>query len=238
MCSKWGPGGWWLHKSTDGPTEPFGSMTCAPSLKAPSSSPRRVQRSVWLQLAGLLALDPAAARPPLPITEVDVYQDMARFWVLAGKEESVLVSGGAGYVHDGFASVDVSYRRRGLPGLWDLLPTTIGAGAWMAPRGDSRVDASLGYTLVFGLFDGPYVLANAVAQWTPGDNSLALGFETGLGWELRCGLRWSMTADVRLDRLWSVGDVAMTTDVDPWGARITLGFRRYLDLEDAGFRRR
>jgi hypothetical protein len=183
---------------------------------------------VFLQLVGLLAQEP----PARPITEVDVYQDMARFWTIVGAEKSVLVSGGAGYVDDGLASIDVSYRRGGISGLGDLLPTTAGISLWAQnAAGDPplALTASLGYTLVFGLLEGPYVTANALAQWAPASSKVAAGFDVGLGYELRRSLAWSLTADVRLVRLWDVTDDA-AMDTSAFGGRFTVGVRRYLDF--------
>ena len=184
--------------------------------------------AVLLQLVGLLALEPQ----PRPYTEVDYYRDFANFMTLAGKEESVVVSGGAGHVREGFASVDVSYRRKTLFSAFDLLPTTIGASLWASPGGDDHlgVTASLGYTLVLGLFDGPYMTANALGQWSPTSSAFDLGFDTGVGWEWRRSMSLSITADLRFVKLWSVTDDVMSRETAPWGGRFTVGVRRYLDL--------
>lgn len=163
--------------------------------------------------------------PPAPITEVDVYRDMARFWLLAAHEHSVLVGAGAGViVSDGAATVDVAYRRPTLGSLWDLLPTTAGIGLWArndAPHVD--VAGSLGWTLVLGLFGGPYITANAIGA--TGERGTRLGFDAGLGYELRTSKRWSLAADVRLVGLWPL-DHAM--DESPWGVRTSLFVRRFV----------
>jgi hypothetical protein len=164
---------------------------------------------------------------PRPITEVDVYRDMARFWTLAGMERSILVGAGGGYAGGGVASFDLAYRRDTFRSAWDLLPTTVATGVWN--RGDRAVvPLSIGWTLPLGLFNAPYVAANALALWSPASSDVDLGFEVGLGYELRASVRWSITADVRFVGAWQVNDRAMD-DRSPWGVRAAVGFRRYLD---------
>jgi len=201
---------------------PHRSIVPRAANKLPVARRTRVQVGVLLfQLVGVNLLAATPAPPARPITEADVYREMGELMELLGHQESVLVSAGTGYVGDGIGTLDIGYRHRGFRGAWELLPTTIGVSLWGGAN--PSVNASLGYMLVLGLYDGPYVTANALGQWSPG--STGLGFDTGIGREWRQSDRWSLTADLRVVKLWSV-----TGDESPWGGRVTVGVRRYLGL--------
>ncbi|HEU0031592.1 MAG TPA: hypothetical protein VFQ53_13225 [Kofleriaceae bacterium] len=173
----------------------------------------------------------AYADPERPITEVDVYRDMARFWELAGMDESVHVRGGGGFApgrHDGegLATFEVAYRSQ-LRGWRELLPNTVASGVWARSDGTALVPISIGWQLELGLFSAPYVVANAVATWAPATSDLAAGLELGVGYEWRASVRWAVAADVRAVALWPVTNDVMDGG-SPWGARATVSLRRYL----------
>ncbi|MGE0869507.1 MAG: hypothetical protein AB7P03_13150 [Kofleriaceae bacterium] len=184
-------------------------------------------RSAEAEPAATTPFDPDTDRP---IGELDVYRDMAELFRLAGISESVLVGAGGGVVDGGMGTLDVAYRRRNFDSAWDLLPTTLGSGLWVRPArgGPITIPISIGWRIVFGLFDGPYLTANGVGAWSPSSSDFDAGFDAGGGYEWRAGRRWSIAADARLVGLWSLGDRSGGEDREPWGVRASVFVRRYL----------
>lgn len=159
-----------------------------------------------------------------PITEMDVYADMARFWELAGMDEAVIVRAGGGIQEGALGTFDLAYRSS-LRGWRELLPNTFATGVWAAERG-MLVPFSIGWQLELGIFSAPYVTANALGTWSPASAEVALGFDVGAGYEWRQSISWAIGADVRVQRLWAI-DEPMGVDREPWGVRATLSVRRY-----------
>lgn len=158
---------------------------------------------------------------PRPITELDVYRDMAELWRLAGLEESIVVRGGAGAQDsDAIGTFELVYRAD-YRSWRELLPNTYAIGIWS----NGVVPFSIGWQLDIGIFSAPYVTANALATWDPSTSELAFGFDAGLGYEHRMSIRWAIAGDVRFQALWPADGM----DEAPWGVRTTLSLRRYFD---------
>ena len=179
-----------------------------------------------------IADPPRDLAPPHPITELDVYRDMAEFWRLAGLDESLLVRAGGGVTGaDGMATLELGYRSQ-LRGLWELLPNTISSGIWRRDDGNKVVPLSIGWQLDLGIFSAPYAVVNALGTWTPANGALDAGFEVGFGYEWRTSVRWAIAGDVRVTALWSLDSGNAMDDRSPWGVRGAITLRRYFGATD------